>query len=80
MISSLKQNRCISETEQDRSKLLLITNRKSHTQIKNPELILKHGHCALCYISHMSFGVHQKLNKEAHTISSKNEAQQIMTL
>ena len=34
MISSLKQNRCISETEQDRSKLLLITNRKSHTRFR----------------------------------------------
>jgi len=55
------------------SRLLLITNRKSHTRFRlvsksttldDPELTLN-GYYALCCITHMSFGAHHKnLNED----------------
>jgi len=66
-------NHRISETVQDRTKLLLITNRKSHTRFRlvaksttldDPELTLN-GYYALCCITYMYFGAHHKnLNED----------------
>jgi len=76
--STKKINRRMSEKVKG-PRLLLTTNRKSHTRIRlvpksttldDPELTLN-GYYALSCITHMSFGAHHKnLNEDRHILSA----------
>ena len=65
----------------NKPRLLLITNRKSHTRFRlvpksttldDPELTLN-GYYALCYITYMCFGAHYKNLNEDRPILSATE-------